>query len=109
MITAVLLASATMAFFIPRRLKRSFIRRLEKATGMKPLDYVHALRLEEAKQMLETTDLPIEAIANEAGMRTRIFFGRLFPPQDRFDPGPLSVAFWCLAPGIEAQLERDAF
>jgi transcriptional regulator GlxA family with amidase domain len=58
--------------------ERSFIRRFTKATGMKPLDYVHALRLEEAKQMLETTDLPIEAIANEAGYEDASFFGRLF-------------------------------
>ena len=33
---------------------RTFIRRFRDATGMAPLDYVHALRLEEAKQMLET-------------------------------------------------------
>jgi transcriptional regulator GlxA family with amidase domain len=39
---------------------------------------VHALRLEEAKQMLETTDLPIEAVANEAGYEDTSFFGRLF-------------------------------
>ena len=30
---------------------------------MPPLDYIHALRLEEAKQILETEDLPIEAVA----------------------------------------------
>jgi transcriptional regulator GlxA family with amidase domain len=28
---------------------------------------VHTLRLEEAKQMLESTEQPIEAIANEVG------------------------------------------
>jgi len=33
--------------------ERTFIRRFRGATGLKPLDYVHALRLEEAKQMLE--------------------------------------------------------
>jgi transcriptional regulator GlxA family with amidase domain len=30
---------------------------------MSPLDYVHALRLEEAKQILETKDLAVEAAA----------------------------------------------
>lgn len=34
--------------------ERSFIRRFRDATGLTPLDYVHALRLEEAKQILET-------------------------------------------------------
>ena len=47
--------------------ERTFVRRFAKATGMAPLEYVHALRLEEAKQMLETTDLPIEAVAGEVG------------------------------------------
>ncbi len=58
--------------------ERSFIRRFSKATGMLPLDYVHSLRLEEAKQMLETGDLPVEAIANEVGYEDTSFFGRLF-------------------------------
>ena len=53
--------------------ERSFVRRFAKATGMTPLDYVHALRLEEAKQMLENTDEPVEAIANESAMRTPAF------------------------------------
>lgn len=41
--------------------------RFARATGMPPLDYIHALRLEEAKQILETEDLPIEAVALEIG------------------------------------------
>lgn len=45
---------------------------------MSPLDYVHTLRLEEAKQMLETKDLPVEAIASEVGYEDSSFFGRLF-------------------------------
>jgi transcriptional regulator GlxA family with amidase domain len=57
---------------------RSFARRFTKATGMTALDYIHALRLEEAKQMLETGDLAIEAIANEVGYEDTSFFGRLF-------------------------------
>ena len=39
---------------------RTFKRRFEAATGYAPLDYVQSLRIEEAKQMLETTDTPIE-------------------------------------------------
>jgi transcriptional regulator GlxA family with amidase domain len=58
--------------------ERSFIRRFSKATGMSPLDYVHSLRLEEAKQMLEREALTIEAIANEVGYEDASFFGRLF-------------------------------
>jgi transcriptional regulator GlxA family with amidase domain len=58
--------------------ERTFARRFVKATGMSPLDYVHALRLEEAKQILETEDLPVEAVALEVGYQDNGFFGRLF-------------------------------
>jgi AraC-like DNA-binding protein len=45
---------------------------------MSPLEYVQALRLEETKHLLETTDQPIEAIANQVGYEDSSFFGRLF-------------------------------
>ena len=45
---------------------------------MSPLDYIHALRLEEAKQILETEELPVEAVALEVGYQDNGFFGRLF-------------------------------
>src|SRR3546814_12437591 len=45
--------------------ERSFDRRFRKATGLSPLAYVHTLRLEEAKQHLEATRLPTEAVAAE--------------------------------------------
>jgi transcriptional regulator GlxA family with amidase domain len=57
---------------------RTFNRRFAVATGMSPIDYVHTLRLEEAKQMLETTDEPVEAIANQVGYEDTSYFGRLF-------------------------------
>ena len=58
--------------------ERSFDRRFRKATGMSPLAYVQTLRLEEAKQQLEATQLPIEAIAGECGYEDAGYFSRLF-------------------------------
>ncbi len=58
--------------------QRTFQRRFYAATGMSPLDYVHMLRLEEAKQMLESTTLSVEAIAREVGYQDVGFFSRLF-------------------------------
>lgn len=58
--------------------ERSFARRFRQATGMSPMEYVHTLRLEEAKQMLEAGEQPVEAIANEVGYEDAGFFGRLF-------------------------------
>lgn len=58
--------------------ERSFKRRFASVTGMSPMDYVHTLRLEEAKQLLETSDLAVEAVANEVGYEDASFFRRLF-------------------------------
>lgn len=58
--------------------ERSFKRRFQQATGMSPLEYVHTLRLEEAKQMLEAGGETIEAIANAVGYEDAGFFSRLF-------------------------------
>jgi transcriptional regulator GlxA family with amidase domain len=45
---------------------------------MAPLEYVHTVRLEEAKQMLESGAMPVEGIANEVGYEDAGFFSRLF-------------------------------
>jgi transcriptional regulator GlxA family with amidase domain len=47
--------------------ERSFLRRFRRATGQSPVQYIQTLRVEEAKQMLETTDTPIDQIATEIG------------------------------------------
>src|SRR5690606_7013358 len=58
--------------------KRSFDRRFRAATGYSPLAYVQALRIEEAKQLLETTDATAEAIGHEVGYGDPASFRRLF-------------------------------
>jgi transcriptional regulator GlxA family with amidase domain len=58
--------------------ERTFQRRFARATGHTPMDYVHTLRLEEAKQLLESTEIPIEAVALDVGYQDAAFFARLF-------------------------------
>lgn len=58
--------------------ERSFHRRFKLATGLTPMGYVHTLRMEEAKHLLETGDKPVEAVAEEVGYEDAAFFGRLF-------------------------------
>jgi transcriptional regulator GlxA family with amidase domain len=58
--------------------ERSFKRRFQKATGMSPLEYVHTLRLESAKQALEASERPVEQIAFDVGYEDAGFFSRLF-------------------------------
>jgi len=76
--------------------ERTFMRRFAESTGMTPLDYVHAHRLEEAKQMLETGDLPVEAIANEVGYEDTSFFGRLFRRKVGLTPAQYRLRFGSL-------------
>lgn len=58
--------------------ERTFKRRFRAATGYGPLEYVHTLRIEEAKQLLETSAEPSDAIAEFVGYRDPAFFRRLF-------------------------------
>lgn len=57
---------------------RTFKRRFRASTGYTPIDYVQSLRVEEAKQMLETTGMPIDEIAEKVGYEDSGSFRRLF-------------------------------
>lgn len=57
---------------------RTFARRFRTATGFAPIDYVQTLRIEEAKQMLETEDTGIDEIAVSVGYADPVSFRRLF-------------------------------
>ena len=46
---------------------RTFARRVANATGMSPVQFLGRLRVERAVELLETTDLSVEAIAREVG------------------------------------------
>ena len=81
--------------------ERSFKRRFEQATGMSPLEYVHTLRLEEAKQMLEVTSAPIEEIANEVGYEDAGFFARLFRRHVDLTPGQYRKRFGAVRRALE--------
>lgn len=78
--------------------ERSFQRRFRAATGLSPLDYVHALRIEEAKQMLETTEAGVDAVADEVGYEDPTFFRRLFRRHVALTPAAYRRAFARLAP-----------
>lgn len=82
--------------------ERSFKRRFQQATGMTPLEYVQTLRLEEAKQMLEATELAVEAIANEVGYEDASFFSRLFRRQVGLTPAQYRKRFGAMRRALQA-------
>jgi transcriptional regulator GlxA family with amidase domain len=65
---------------------RTFARRFRAATGYLPKDYVHALRIEEAKQAIECSDGNIDEIAAQVGYEDVTFFRRLFKRQAGLTP-----------------------
>jgi transcriptional regulator GlxA family with amidase domain len=49
---------------------RTFTRRFRAETGLSPAQWLVRQRVEEARRLLETTDLPIEQVAERAGLGT---------------------------------------
>lgn len=87
--------------------ERSFTRRFTRATGMSPMAYIQTLRLEEAKQVLETTDLPVEAVANEAGYEDASFFGRLFKRKVGLTPAQYRKRFGGMRRALSAARKEN--
>ena len=82
--------------------ERSFNRRFKRATGLAPMEYVHTLRLEEAKQLLESGDAPVEAVAQEVGYEDAAFLGRLFRRKVGITPAQYRKRFRGLRRALEA-------
>jgi transcriptional regulator GlxA family with amidase domain len=91
--------------------ERSLKRRFKTATGSTLIGYVQNLRIEEAKQMLETGSSSFEDIAAEVGYENPAFFRRLFKRSTGLTPGqyrrmfrPFATAVDLAAPGeVEAR------
>jgi transcriptional regulator GlxA family with amidase domain len=85
--------------------ERTFIRRFTKATGLSPLAYVHSMRLEEAKQILETEELSIETVAAQVGYEDASFFGRLFRRKVGLTPAQYRRRFAFLGRALRSPTE----
>ena len=66
---------------------RTLIRRFKAALGQTPLAYLHDLRLEAARALLETGDLSVEAIGGQVGYNDTSSFSRLFRQRIGMSPG----------------------
>lgn len=66
--------------------ERTFKRRFRAATGYKPVEYVQTMRVEEAKQLLESGATPTDEIGRLVGYEDAAFFRRLFKRQTGVTP-----------------------
>lgn len=57
---------------------RTFARRFEAATGRRPIDYVHGLRVEAARRRIEAGAGALDDVGYEVGYEDPTFFRRLF-------------------------------
>jgi transcriptional regulator GlxA family with amidase domain len=58
--------------------QRSLNRRFRTATGMTPGEYLHRIRVEAAKRLLETSDLSVDQVTSQVGYQDARSFSRLF-------------------------------
>ncbi len=60
---------------------RTFARRIEKVTGLTPVQFLQSLRVERAVELIETTQLPFDAIARRVGYADASTLRRLMRKQ----------------------------
>jgi transcriptional regulator GlxA family with amidase domain len=72
---------------------RNFKRRFKEATGYTPIAYVQTLRLERAKQMLESTRMTLESITYAVGYEDSNSFRRLFQQREGMLPAAYRKRF----------------
>ena len=58
--------------------RRTFARRFRAATGKRPIDYVHGLRIERARELIESGSIALSDVGYEVGYEDAAFFRRLF-------------------------------
>lgn len=78
--------------------ERSLKRRFKMATGMSLIEYIHSLRVEEAKRLLETSEVPVEDIAQAVSYEDNSFFRRLFKRLTGLTPGQYRRMFRPVSP-----------
>lgn len=80
--------------------ERTLKRRFRAATGSTLIEYIQGLRVEEAKRLLESGDLPVDEIAAAVGYEDNSFFRRLFKRLTGLTPGQYRRLFRPVMEGL---------
>jgi len=78
---------------------RTFGRRFRSATGYLPIDYVHAVRIEEARRIIETEAIGIDDVGSQVGYEDPTFFRRLFKRKTGLSPAAYRRKMAGILPG----------
>ncbi len=89
---------------LSRMAERTFKRRFTQAIGMAPIEYIHHVRLEEAKQMLEMGEVAVESVALDVGYSDTRFFTQLFRRKVGLSPAQYRQRFGRLARQVQARM-----
>jgi transcriptional regulator GlxA family with amidase domain len=79
---------------------RTFARRFRSSTGYQPIEYVQGLRIEAAKQLLESETTVIEEISNRVGYEDPTSFRRIFKRNVGITPALYRKKFCSIASSI---------
>jgi len=77
---------------------KTFVRRFHKATGHRPTEYSQRLRIEKARELLETTVAQIGMIAQDVGYADPASFRKIFTRITGLSPGEYRKRFGRLHP-----------
>jgi AraC family transcriptional activator FtrA len=79
---------------------RTLSRRFAETTGTSPLDWITVLRVRRAKDLLETTTLSVEEIAEQCGFRTAAVLRHHFRTRVKLSPNVYRDRFNQLASAL---------
>lgn len=80
---------------------RTFARRFVLATGRKPIEHVHGLRVEAARHLLEAGAAGVEDVGYAVGYEDPTFFRRLFQRTTGMTPAAYRRKYAGLAAGVQ--------
>jgi transcriptional regulator GlxA family with amidase domain len=72
---------------------RTFARRFQAETGVPPAEWIRQRRIEYARELLEITDLPVEAIAARCGFGSAVALRARFSRSVGVTPGQYRLSF----------------